>query len=81
LNRKAGKGISGAEGKVYKISSARLRQKIKIEVDTLDYTTEKVLSMEYEDRKWRLVTCLLKSLNKTKKNYEIYLEFGQIIKT
>ena len=83
MNRKAGKGISGAEGKVYKrtsVSSARLRQKIKIEVDILNYTTEKVLSMEYEDRKWRLVTCLLKSLNETKKNYEIHLEFGQIIK-
>jgi len=54
LNIKAGEGISGAKGKVYKrtsVSSARLRQKIKIEVDILDYTTEKVLSMKYEDRK------------------------------
>ncbi len=37
-----------------------LDNKMKIEVDTLDYTTGKVLSMKYEDRKWRLVTYLLK---------------------
>ena len=28
--------------------------------------------MEYEDGLWRPVTFLLKSLNKTEKNYEIY---------
>ena len=58
-----------------------LDNKMKIEVDTLDYTIGKVLSMKYENRKWRLVTYLLKSLNETKKNYDIYLKFGQIIKT
>jgi len=31
-----------------------------------------VLSMEYEDGKWRLVAFLSKSLNETKRNYEIY---------
>ena len=37
-----------------------------------DYVTEGVLSMECEDRKWRPVVFLSKSLNKTKRNYEIY---------
>jgi len=38
----------------------------------LDYTTGGVLSIECEDRKWRLVAFLSKSLNKTEKNYEIH---------
>ena len=37
-----------------------------------DYVTEGVLSMECEDRKWRPVVFLSKSLNETKRNYEIY---------
>jgi len=49
-----------------------LDKKIRIEVDVLDYVTEGVLSMEGEDRLWRLVAFLSKSLNKTKRNYEIY---------
>ena len=43
-----------------------------MKVDASDYAIGGVLSMEYEDRKWRLVAFLSKSLNKTKKNYEIY---------
>ena len=43
-----------------------------MEVNTLDYATEGVLSMEYEDRQQRLIVYLSKSLNKTKKNYKIY---------
>jgi len=43
-----------------------------MEVDVLDYTIGGVLSMEYEDRKWRPVTFLSKSLNETKRNYKIY---------
>jgi len=49
-----------------------LDKKIKMEVDILDYTTGGVLSIECEDRKWRLVAFLSKSLNKTEKNYEIH---------
>jgi len=45
---------------------------MRIEVDVLDYTTEGVLSMECEDRLWRLVAFLSKSLNKTERNYEIH---------
>ena len=43
-----------------------------MEVDTLDYTTEGVLSMECEDRQWRPVVYLSKSLNKTEINYKIH---------
>ena len=45
---------------------------MRIKVDMLDYTIEGVLFMECEDRKWRPVAFLSKSLNKTKRNYEIH---------
>jgi len=45
---------------------------MRMEVDTSDYITGKVLSMEYEDGRWRLVAFLSKSLNKIERNYEIY---------
>ena len=41
-------------------------------MDASDYAMGGVLSMEYEDRKWRLVAFLSKSLNETKRNYEIH---------
>ena len=40
-------------------------------MDALDYTPEEVLSMEYEDGKWRPVAFLSKSLNETERNYKI----------
>ena len=43
-----------------------------MEVDTSDYTTEGVLSIECENGKWRLVVFLSKSLSETKENYEIH---------
>ena len=43
-----------------------------MEVDVLDYVIGGVLSMEYEDERQQLVVFLPKSLNKTKRNYEIY---------
>ena len=43
-----------------------------MEVDALDYVTEGVLSMEYEDGKWQLVVFLLKFLNEIERNYEIH---------
>ena len=45
---------------------------MRIKVDTLDYVTGKVLYIEYEDERWKLVVFLSKSLNKTKRNYEIH---------
>jgi len=49
-----------------------LDRKMRMEVDTLDYVTREVLSMECEDGLWRPVAFLSKSLNKTEKNYEIH---------
>ena len=54
------------------LAAPDLDKKMRIEVDTLDYATRGVLSMESEDGRWRPVTFLSKSLNKTEKNYEIH---------
>ena len=43
-----------------------LDKKMRVEIDASDYATGGVLLMECEDRLWRLVAFLLKSLNKTK---------------
>ena len=44
---------------------------MRVKVDASDYTPEEVLSMEYEDGKWRPVAFLSKSLNETERNYKI----------
>ena len=49
-----------------------LDKRMRMEVDASDYATGGVLSMECEDGLWRLVAFLSKSLNETKRNYEIY---------
>ena len=41
-------------------------------MNTSDYATGGVLSMEYEDGLWRPVAFLSKSLNETERNYEIH---------
>jgi len=46
--------------------------KIKMEVDVLDYAMEDMLSMKCEDRLWRPVAFLSKSLNETERNYGIH---------
>ena len=43
-----------------------------MKVDMSDYAIGRVLSMKYENRQWRLVVYLSKSLNKTERNYEVY---------
>ena len=43
-----------------------------MKVDVSDYAMGRVLSMKYENRQWRLVVYLSKSLNKTERNYEVY---------
>ena len=43
-----------------------------MEVDVLDYAMKRVLSIEYEDKKWKLVDFLSKSLNETERNYETH---------
>ena len=45
---------------------------MRMEVDVLDYAMDRILSMECEDGKWRLVAFLSKSLNETERNYEIH---------
>ena len=49
-----------------------LDRKIRMEVNALDFVIEGVLSIECENRRWRPVVYLSKSLNKTEKNYEIH---------
>ena len=49
-----------------------LDKKMRMEVDASDYAMGRVLSMECEDRLWRPVVFLLKSLNETERNYEIH---------
>ena len=38
----------------------------------LDYVTEGVLSMKCEDRRWKPVAFLSKSLNEIERNYKIH---------
>ena len=45
---------------------------MRIEVDVLDYTMGGVLSMEYKNKRQRPVAFLSKSLNETKRNYEVH---------
>ena len=45
---------------------------MRMEVDILDYTIRGVLSIECKDKKWKPVSFLSKSLNKTERNYEIH---------
>jgi len=47
-------------------------KKMRMEVDASDYAMGEVLSMECEDGLWRPVAFLSKSLNETKRNYEIH---------
>jgi len=54
------------------LAALDIDKKIRIEVDTSDYSIGGVLSMEREDGKWRPVIFLSKSLNETERNYEIH---------
>ena len=49
-----------------------LDKKIRMKVDALDYTIGEMLSVECEDKLWRPVAFLSKSLNETKTNYKIH---------
>jgi len=54
------------------LAAPNLDKKIWIEVDASDYATGEVLSIEYENKLWRLVAFLSKLLNETERNYEIH---------
>ena len=54
LDREARESIQGTEREIQKrtsVNSTRFRQKIRMEVNTLDYAMGEVLSMGYENRK------------------------------
>ena len=54
------------------LAAPDIDKKMRMKVDASDYATEGVLSMECEDSLWRPVAFLSKSLNETKRNYEIH---------
>ena len=49
-----------------------LDKEMRVEADVSDFTTGGVLSIKYEDEKWRPVAYILKLLNKAERNYEIH---------
>jgi len=49
-----------------------LNKKMRMEVNTSDYTTEGLLSIKCEDGQWKPVVYFSKSLNRTERNYEIH---------
>jgi len=49
-----------------------LDKEIQVKADISDYATEGVLSVKYENRKWRPVVFISKLINPTERNYEIY---------
>ena len=54
------------------LAAPDLDKKMRMEVNTSDYTIGGMLSMECEDGLWRPVAFLSKSLNKTERNYKIH---------
>ena len=54
------------------LAAPDIDKKMRIEVDASDYTTEGVLFIECENKLWRPVAFLSKSLNETERNYEIH---------
>ena len=54
------------------LAAPDLDKKLRVEVDASDYAMRGVLSMKGEDRRWRPVAFLSKSLNETERNYEIH---------
>ena len=49
-----------------------LDKEMRVEADVSDFATGGVLSMKYEDEKWRPVAYISKSLNEAERNYEIH---------
>ena len=49
-----------------------LDKEMRVEADASDFATEGVLSMKCEDKKWRPVAYISKSLNKAERNYKIH---------
>jgi len=49
-----------------------LDKEMRVEADVSEYVTEGVLSIKYEDERWRPVAFIPKSLNKAERNYKIH---------
>jgi len=49
-----------------------LDKKFRVEVDTSNYATRRVLSVKCSDGMWRPVAFISKSLSDMEKNYKIY---------
>jgi len=49
-----------------------LDKEMRVKADTSDFATEEVLSMKYENKKWKPVVYISKLLNEAEKNYKIY---------
>jgi len=64
--------LKGRFTKEQVLAAPDLDKKIRMEVDVSDYAIEGMLSMKYENGKWRPVAFLLKSLNETERDYEIH---------
>jgi len=49
-----------------------LDKEMRVETDASEFAMGGVLSMKCEDKKWRPVAYILKSLNEAERNYEIH---------
>ena len=49
-----------------------INREMRVEADASDYTMGGALLTKYENRKWRLVAFISKSLNTTERNYKIH---------
>ena len=49
-----------------------LDKEMRVEADVLDFTTGGVLSIKYENERWRPVAYISKSLNETERNYKMH---------
>ena len=77
MNKEIEKDISEAKKRFIKeliLIVSDLDKKIRIKVDILNYATDRVLSIECKDRRWKLVVFISKSLNKTKKNIRFMIK-------
>ena len=54
------------------LAAPDLDREMRVEADVSYYTMGGVLLMKYEDKKWRLVAYISKSLNNIEKNYKIH---------